>query len=154
LIQYFILILNYEYYNQPWDANDPRIVAANPGVDWSQCLVALAKSPCAKLRGEAIIGGCIACAEAQRAELTAACGNFSTADEFRGFAVHWYCGIGWPESFMNLSPIAEYCVENALLPPAALDDDPLAFSGKPGYAQYVSCNSDEVRLFIFVRSYD
>ena len=76
------------------------------------------------------IDRCIACAERSRAALTAACGNFSTADEFRGFAVHWWCGIGWPESFMALSPIAEYCVENALLPPSALAADPLAFSGE------------------------
>jgi hypothetical protein len=38
---------------------------------------------------------------------------------------------------MALSPIAEYCVENALLPPSALAADPLAFSALDGYAQYV-----------------
>ena len=46
--------------------------------------------------------------------LTAACGNFSDQDTLAGdgsFAVHWWCGVGWPESAAAEGPITEYCVE-------------------------------------------
>ena len=95
------------------------------------------------------------CADQHRAALEAACGPFSDDDTMQGegsFGVHWYCGVGWPESVAEQGPITEYCVEylpvgaaatNATTTPAvgaaapARDDD-------GGFSGYLSCNSDEV----------
>ena len=39
------------------------------------------------------------------------CGNWSDEDSIKkGFDVHFYCGVGWPESLTYFSPITEYCV--------------------------------------------
>lgn len=65
------------------------------------------------------------------------CGNFSDGDNRQGWGVHFYCGIGWPGSSFQRSPMTEYCVEHAEAPQT--DPSP----GGDGYAQYVSCNSDE-----------
>ena len=53
------------------------------------------------------------------------------------FVLTFYCGIGWPGSSFQRSPITEYCVEHL----AAPQTDPVP--GGDGYAQYISCNSDE-----------
>ena len=51
-----------------------------------------------------------------------------------------YCGIGWPESSFQRSPISKYCVEHE----AAPQTDPVTkVADNQGFSQYVSCNSDE-----------
>jgi hypothetical protein len=74
----------------------------------------------------------------KRPEVTAACGNFSTKDDSVGWDVHWYCGTGWPESVVMSSPITEYCVEHTPAPTVA------RYSSADGFADYLSCNGDEV----------
>jgi len=69
--------------------------------------------------------------------LLAPCGNFSDGDSRQGWGVHFFCGIGWPGSSLQRSPITEYCVEHTPAP----QTDPVP--GGDGFAQYVSCNSDE-----------
>eukprot|EP00750_Incisomonas_marina_P002935 INCI12778.4.p1 GENE.INCI12778.4~~INCI12778.4.p1 ORF type:complete len:252 (+),score=12.88 INCI12778.4:53-808(+) len=65
------------------------------------------------------------------------CGNWSDEDSIKkGFDVHFYCGVGWPESLTYFSPITEYCVAHHKAPePPVPEND--------GFAQYMSCNSDE-----------
>jgi len=80
------------------------------------------------------------CADANRESLVAACGNWSDADTFDGegsFAVHWWCGVGWPESAPVQGPITEYCIEYEPLESGSP-------SGGVGFSDYLSCNSDEV----------
>ena len=96
----------------------------------------------AALRAHSCEGGtsfqCIKCADANRAAIVAACGNYSDGDSSRhGWGVHFHCGIGWPGSSFQRSPMTEYCVEHYPAP----QTDPVP--GGDGYAQYVSCNSDE-----------
>eukprot|EP00755_Sulcionema_specki_P035359 Sspe_Gene.21737::Locus_8176_Transcript_1_1_Confidence_1.000_Length_1423::g.21737::m.21737 len=93
--------------------------------NWTQCQEAM-QSICGGLQGTAF--KCMDCAKANNASVTKACGKWEYADTLVGFAVHWYCGVGWPESVLMDSPITEYCVEHD-------------GSGPP--AQYSSCNSDE-----------
>ena len=101
-----------------------------------ECLARLG-SVCEADRAESFT--CMACADSNRAAVTAACGNFSDGDDHNGWAVHYFCGIGWPGSSFQRSPITEYCVEH--LPAPQTDPVP----GGDGFAQYISCNSDEVR---------
>jgi len=79
------------------------------------------------------------CAEGHRDELTAACGNWTSADSMEGagsFAIHWWCGVGWPETATKQGPVTEYCVEyQPLEGPTRMGD---------GFSDYLSCNSDEV----------
>lgn len=56
------------------------------------------------------------------------------------WAEHWFCGAGWPGSTFQRSPMTSYCVEHASAP----QTDPTP--GGDGYAQYVSCNSDECEV--------
>jgi len=111
-------------------------VETTGGGNWTfdNCLVELANH-CGSSRGTSF--ECMACADAHRDEVTAACGHFSDGDDKEGWAVHFYCGIGWPGSSFQRSPITEYCVEHLEAP----QTDPTP--GGDGFAQYVSCNSDE-----------
>ena len=118
----------------PWDATDltPKFFG---------CQDALAKL-CPNLRGGAF--ACMACADAHRAAVTAACGDWSDGDTTAGdgsFGVHFHCGVGWPESAPAQGPITEYCVEYLPAPKGqpGVDDD--------GFAGYLSCNSDEVDAY-------
>ena len=100
---------------------------------WASCQHAL-ESLCPGDRGAAF--GCMSCADTHRAAVEAACGAWSDDDTMAGegsFGVHWYCGVGWPESVAEEGPITEYCIE--YLPNLAAGD---------GFAGYLSCNSDEV----------
>jgi hypothetical protein len=100
------------------------------------CLAALG-SVCLAERGDSF--ACMSCADSHRDELLAPCGNFSDGDSRQGWGVHFFCGIGWPGSSLQRSPITEYCVEHTPAP----QTDPVP--GGDGFAQYVSCNSDEAR---------
>lgn len=118
----------------PWDATDltPKFFG---------CQDALA-TLCPNLRGGAF--ACMACADAHRAAVTAACGDWSDGDTTAGagsFGVHFHCGVGWPESAPAQGPITEYCVEYLPAPKGlpGVDDD--------GFAGYLSCNSDEVDAY-------
>jgi hypothetical protein len=108
------------------------------GGSWSMdaCLAAL-EHACPAERGNSF--ECMGCADRHRAAISQAhiCGNFSDGDDRLGWGVHFYCGIGWPGSSFQRSPMTEYCVEHA----AAPQTDPVP--GGDGFAQYVSCNSDE-----------
>eukprot|EP01052_Picozoa_sp_SAG31_P044076 SAG31_NODE_7557_length_1655_cov_1.075835_1_plen_363_part_10 len=134
------------------------------------CLETMAEL-CPTERGNAF--HCMACADKHRAAVTDGCGVWGDADGTDGFfgaqlirsaffygsvsfwlkkvcvmicdcdttvahhAVHFYCGVGWPGSSFQRSPITEYCVEHLPAP----QTDPLP--GGDGFAQYISCNSDE-----------
>ena len=81
------------------------------------------------------------------AQVEKVCGNFSFHDSAdQGFNVHFFCGIGWPESVIANSTIAEYCVADTPMP-AALAKKPSQDGAPSGWAQYVSCNSDETDYF-------
>ncbi|CAK0793037.1 unnamed protein product [Prorocentrum cordatum] len=113
----------------PWDAREqsPR---------WDACHSAI-QALCPASRGAAF--NCMMCAEGHRDELTAACGNWTSADSMEGagsFAIHWWCGVGWPETATKQGPVTEYCVEyQPLEGPTRMGD---------GFSDYLSCNSDEV----------
>ena len=47
------------------------------------------------------------CADKNRAAIDLACGNYSDGDNTQGWGVHFYCGIGWPGSSFQRSPITE-----------------------------------------------
>ena len=71
----------------------PEYVRAQVTVDG--CLAALRAHGCAA--GTSF--ECMACADAHRPAVVAQCGNFSDGDSrAHGWAVHFYCGIGWPGS--------------------------------------------------------
>jgi len=129
---------------------------------WDGCQKAL-NTLCPTERGGAF--GCMACADKHRAALEVACGPWSDDDTLKGegsFGVHWFCGVGWPESVAQEGPISEYCIEYLPVeappveappveappveaPPAAATE--LVGSGSDpsdGFAGYLSCNSDEV----------
>ena len=73
-------------------------------------------------------------------QVTPVCGNFTANDDpEQGFVVHYYCGIGWPESVVMNSSMARYCVEHQLA------NDPN--DANLGFAPYISCNSDETDYF-------
>lgn len=108
--------------------------AAATNWTFDECLSQMAAS-CAPHRGSSF--ECMRCADEQRPAITGKCGKFSDGDDHLGWAVHFYCGIGWPGSSFQRSPITEYCVEHQ----AAPQTDPTP--GGDGYAQYISCNSDE-----------
>lgn len=112
--------------------NETAIMGPNRTMD--TCLAKLERT-CPSERGESF--ACMVCANHHRAALLATCGNFSDRDSRQGWAVHFFCGIGWPGSSLQRSPITEYCVEH--LPAPQTDPVP----GGNGFAQYVSCNSDE-----------
>ena len=100
------------------------------------CLGALAKL-CPGLKAMAF--ACMKCSDDNRAAVEKECGVFPDGDSSHlgGWAQHFYCGVGWPESTFQRSPISEYCVEHLPAP----QTDPIP--GGDGFAQYVSCNSDE-----------
>ena len=138
----------------PWDTSDLT-------KRWDGCQAAL-QAACPTQRGGAF--GCMKCADQHRTALEAACGPWSDEDTMDGegsFGVHWYCGVGWPESVAEQGPITEYCVEylpvgggasaaaNATASQAlgeavgAKEAGRLA-GGNDGFSGYLSCNSDEV----------
>lgn len=125
-------------YVQNGGAMNESAIERYEGGSWSMdaCLGAL-EHVCPAERGNSF--ECMACADRHRAALSHAdvCGNFSDGDDHLGWGVHFYCGIGWPGSSFQRSPMTEYCVEHA----AAPQTDPVP--GGDGFAQYVSCNSDE-----------
>eukprot|EP00931_Biecheleriopsis_adriatica_P017522 TRINITY_DN12546_c0_g1_i2.p1 TRINITY_DN12546_c0_g1~~TRINITY_DN12546_c0_g1_i2.p1 ORF type:complete len:400 (-),score=43.34 TRINITY_DN12546_c0_g1_i2:190-1389(-) len=102
---------------------------------WDACHAAMMQW-CPGSRGAAF--NCLKCAETNREVLLAACGNWTDQDTLEGegsFAIHWWCGVGWPESAPQQGPITEYCVEYQPLPETHVED---------GFSNYLSCNSDEV----------
>jgi hypothetical protein len=105
--------------------------------DWGRCARQLPGILGPEQHGAGL--SCLRFADKQkRAEVTAACGNFSTADNNVGWDVHWYCGTGWPESVVMSSPITEYCVEHLPAPEVPKHE------AVGGWASYLSCNGDEV----------
>ena len=123
-------------YVQNGGAMNESAIERYAGGNWSMdaCLTDLG-ALCPDERGSSF--ECMGCADRHRAALLTSCGNFSDGDSRVGWGVHFYCGIGWPGSSLQRSPITEYCVEHA----AAPQTDPVP--GGDGFAQYVSCNSDE-----------
>ena len=107
---------------------------------WPTCQSTLA-AVCPHSRGAAF--QCMRCADTHRQQLEQACGPWSDDDTLKGegsFGVHWYCGIGWPESVAEEGPITEYCVERLPVPPPVQHRG----GGEDGWSGYLSCNSDEV----------
>ena len=150
----------------PWSVDDmtPR---------WDSCQEALA-SICPDQRGGSF--ACLDCMTAATEAVTEACGEWYAQDTLNGegsYPVHWYCGVGWPESTPAQGPITEYCVEYLPLPPAEEEPSPTrgggaaaavvvssigdgggggggtddGFNDDAGFATYLSCNSDEVDAF-------
>jgi len=118
---------------QPWN----KTQFTKTDSDWDDCESMLAHI-CPSQRGIGF-NGCVQCIDEHHDEVVAACGNYTDEDkEHPGYPVHYYCGIGWPENLMYFSAITEYCVEHLPAPHA----DPRW--GPGGFAQYTSCNSDEV----------
>lgn len=112
------------------------ITTASISPHWDQCEAALPKI-LPGMHGEGL--PCLEyAAKHKRDEITAACGNFSTKDDFVGWDVHWYCGTGWPESVVMSSPMTEYCVHHLPAPTSE------KYLSKDGFAAYLSCNGDEV----------
>lgn len=108
-----------------------------PGADPSHhytvdgCLGALAKL-CPGLNAMAF--ECMKCSDDNRAAVEKECGVYPDGDSSHlgGWAQHFYCGVGWPESTFQRSPISQYCVEHLPAP----QTDPIP--GGDGFAQYVS----------------
>ena len=98
--------------------NETALERSGGGAPWSMdgCLSAL-DALCGEERGESFT--CMACADRHRADVTHACGNFSDGDDHHGWGVHYFCGIGWPGSSFQRSPVTEYCVEHAPAPQSA-----------------------------------
>ena len=74
------------------------------------------------------------CMDTHREAVVKSCGNYTDANDYHGvggWAVHYFCGIGWPESTFQQSPVSEYCVEHQMAP----QTDPIP--GGDGYAQYI-----------------
>ena len=93
-----------------------------------ECLGAM-EDLCPDVRGLSF--ECMACADRQRGAVMHNCGNYSDGDSPRGWGIHFYCGIGWPGSSFQRSPVTQYCVEHAMAP----QTDPIP--GGDGYSQYV-----------------
>ena len=125
---------------------------------WASCQAALAsEAVCgAEPVGRGAGFACMDCMEAHRSAVTEACGEWTSEDSLSGegsFAVHWYCGVGWPESTAEEGPITEYCVEfsplgnsssiNAASSSSSDNDDDDALPDDY-FSGYLSCNSDEV----------
>ncbi len=109
--------------------------------DWDRCEAGM-QDICPGQRGTGL--SCLDCAKAHNESVTGSCGPWQAKDNFVGYAVHWYCGTGWPESILTSSPVTEYCVESTPVP------EPLRKPGwadSEGYATYASCNSDETDPF-------
>jgi hypothetical protein len=117
------------------------MAGSNPGGkdhDFNDCQAALLEI-CPHSKGASF--DCMHCMDANRDAVVQKCGNYTDQNSvhvYGGWAVHYYCGIGWPESTFQQSPLSEYCVEHLPAPQTDL------IPGGDGYAQYVSCNSNEV----------
>ena len=104
---------------------------------WDSCQAALAGILGGERQGTGL--ACLNYAKNEKyAEVASVCGDFSAADDSVGWDVHWWCGTGWPESVVMSSPITEYCVEHSAAPTMP------RYHSKEGYADYLSCNGDEV----------
>lgn len=89
----------------------------------------------------------MSCAQLNAAQIVPVCGNFTYQDDpLGGFSVHFYCGVGWPSSVVMNSSIAEYCIADTPMPDA-YRTLPSQAGATPGWAQYVSCDSDETDYF-------
>ena len=90
---------------------------------WGSCQAALGTDDiCAEERGNGF--DCMACMEEHADAVTDACGEWTMEDSLSGegsFGVHWYCGVGWPESTAAQGPITEYCIEFLPLSNASVD---------------------------------
>ena len=122
-----------------------------------ECHDALQKM-CPGERGKSF--DCMKCANENHDALSKICGNFTNHDSLQpsgNFAVHFWCGIGWPESAAIQGPITEYCVEHLLVPTKVEKGSPTLTKLKEdavedavvgnvshGFSDYLSCNSDEV----------
>mmetsp|Transcript_6448 Transcript_6448/g.11882 ORF Transcript_6448/g.11882 Transcript_6448/m.11882 type:complete len:432 (+) Transcript_6448:723-2018(+) len=109
--------------------------------DWDRCEEGMA-AICPDMRGMGL--ECLSCATSHNHSVTTACGHWEAKDNFVGYAVHWYCGTGWPESILTRSPITEYCIESTPVPHRLRVD---GWASSDGWAQYASCNSDETDPF-------
>ena len=100
---------------------------------------------CPTQRGGAFT--CMKCADQHRQEVISACGNYSDSDSLAGsgsFAVHFYCGVGWPESAPVQGTIQEFCVEMLPVLSEVTVDVNVVGNVTEGFSDYLSCNSDEV----------
>jgi hypothetical protein len=90
---------------------------SNPGGadhEFNKCQSALAEI-CPGEKGGSF--QCMACMDKHRAAVVKSCGNYTDANDYHGiggWAIHYFCGIGWPESTFQQSPITEYCVEHLM----------------------------------------
>jgi hypothetical protein len=124
-----------------WKTSDNPINTTDISPHWDGCQAALPA-----ILGEERHGTGLACLDyahsaAKYEQVAAVCGDFSAGDDSKGWDVHWWCGTGWPESVVMSSPITQYCVEHAPAPAAPQfhsDDE------GDGFADYLSCNGDEV----------
>eukprot|EP00912_Choanoflagellata_sp_UC4_P000962 UC4_evm1s594 len=107
---------------------------------WNECEALLADL-CPGQQGTGF-NGCVDCVDKHRSKVVEVCGNYTDADREVGYPIHFYCGVGWPEELQMISPITEYCVEHEALS-LADGSDPRW----PGFAQYISCNSDETDVY-------
>jgi hypothetical protein len=116
--------------------NESLVYPSGSGFTMDGCLATM-QAVCPSDRGNSF--ACMKCADDHRADVADKCGNFTDKDTSHiiGWPVHFYCGIGWPESTFQRSPVNEYCVEHTPAPQTDL------IPGGDGYAQYISCNSDE-----------
>ena len=77
-----------------------------PAGQWDACLEYMS-TLCP--RGEGF--ECMDCADKHHDDIAKVCGNWTDKDSiYEGFDVHFYCGVGWPESLTYFSPMTEYCV--------------------------------------------
>ena len=118
---------------------------------WAACQQTL-EHVCSSSRGAAF--SCMQCAEKHRVALEHACGLWSAQDTLVGegsFSIHWYCGVGWPESTAAEGPVTEYCVEFEQSPPLPQvllqAGDSKRSLPHDGFSFYLSCNSDEVDAY-------
>lgn len=123
----------------PWSVNDTT-------TRWNSCQEAL-QQLCPDSRGASF--DCLNCMDLNKDAVTDACGDWSMQDTTQGegsYSVHWYCGVGWPESTPAEGPITEYCVEYLPLTSSS-SSSPSSSSSDDGFSDYLSCNSDEVDAF-------
>jgi hypothetical protein len=119
---------------------------------WQSCQASL-QALCPNGRGASF--NCLDCMNSNRDAVTAACGDWSMQDTTEGegsYSVHWYCGVGWPESTAEEGPITEYCVEYLPLTSSSSSSSSSPSSSSlaregGGFSDYLSCNSDEVDAF-------
>ena len=86
------------------EADGAKKAGGNHTMD--ECLKTLESvCPADEYRGTSF--NCTACADKHRAAVTEGCGTWSDADGSDGWFVHFYCGVGWPGSSFQRSPITQ-----------------------------------------------